>query len=154
MGVSIRIESPRGTIVPSQLLPGQTICIAGRATTAIGAPNSFQDITVDLFDGFAPIHWDTGTDWNGWYWIDNIVLPNVTTQAIVRVGANYLISGWEYAELPIGLGVKPPPPSTGGFNWLPYLFLAGGVIVVLVLVTRVTKAIKGVTSANPRRSLK
>lgn len=131
MPISIRIESPRGTVVSTELRPGQEICIAGRVTTASNLPNSFEEIKVDLYDDFAPLHWETGTDWNGWYWIDNIILPDVVTLATVRVGAHYLISGWEYAELPIGIGMRPEPPPGPGPGLMDYVkWAAIGTVVI------------------------
>jgi hypothetical protein len=132
MPISIQIESPRGTVVSAELSPGQKICIAGRVTTISNVPNSFEEVTVDVYDDFAPLRWATGGDWNGWYWIDNIVLPDVVTLATVRVGAHFALSGWEYAELPIGIGMRPSPPPGPGPGIMDYVkYAAIGSVAIL-----------------------
>jgi len=135
MPISIQIESPRGTVVGSlRLEPGQEICVAGRVTTAMNFPNSFEEVSVDIFDGFATMHWDTGTDWNGWYWIDNIVLPDIVSKATVRVGAHFAISGWEYSELNIGIGTNPAPPPGSGLDFTKLALIGSGVVIAGVLL--------------------
>ena len=135
MPISIQIESPKGTVVPSlRLEPGQEICVAGKATTATGAPNSFQRVTVDIFDGFATMHWETGTNWNGWYWIDNIVLPDVVSKATVRVCSQYLIYGWSCYVLNIGIGVNPSSPPGGGLDFTKLALIGSGVVIAGVLL--------------------
>lgn len=135
MPISIQIESPRGTLVPSlKLEPGQEICAVGRVTTALGFPNSFEEVTVDIYDGFATMHWNTGSDWNGWYWIDNIVLPAVITKATVKVGAHYAISGWEYSTLNIGIGTDPAPQNRLGLDFTKLALVGSGLVIGVVLL--------------------
>ena len=130
MSVEIRFEQPIGVEHPSlRFNPGEAVRITGTVRD-FGMPGSFLIVDLALLDSFAPMVWQTRTNFNGNYWFD-ITLPNVVTLATVRVTADF-IGPDETVQVVIGIGTMPPspPPPPGGFldKLLPWLIGAGVVL--------------------------
>lgn len=120
MSVEIRFEHPVGTVIQTrQFQSGQELRVTGKVRGWSGLGEIFTPVTLDIQNGFSPIHIESSTNPVGNYWFD-IKLPSTQSQAVVRVSANLAFSGWEYHEVSIGIGTLPPheEPPPGALDWV------------------------------------
>lgn len=136
MSIEVWFEQPPGVRRPSlQFVPGESVRVAGRIEVFnIGAQG--WPVTVDLFDGFAPMQWLTETGSIpflnlGEFYVD-ITLPSVITLGTLRVVADGGLLGSERAQIIIGIGETPPPPKLP-LDW-PRAIVTLALIVGVVLV--------------------
>ncbi len=118
--ISIRLEHPVGTEIPSrELTPGQEVRVTGTVYGMFGIPEPLLPVTMDIYDGFSAIHYSSTTNPVGNYWFD-ITVPDVVTEATIRVCAQGWFGTGECAELDIGIGTlaPTPPPPDGGTSWI------------------------------------
>lgn len=134
MGISVEFQSPPGTILATrQFNPGDSIRIAGKVTTSLGLPNSFQPVRLEVVDSFTPLFVESRTNVAGNYWFD-VILPDVVSAANVIVTAWFPVGSPEQVVVPIGIGTTPPelPAPQPSFldSLMPLIML--GVMVMLV----------------------
>ena len=135
--ISIRLEHPVGTEIPArELTPGQEVRVTGTVYGALGLPEPLMPITMDIYNSFGALHYSSSTNPVGNYWFD-IALPNVVTQATVRVCASGWLGTGECSELPIGIGTEPEevPPPESGTNWLDTIMLMAMMLVMGVMMS-------------------
>ncbi len=136
MGLNVRFESPAGTPHPAlRFDTGEEIRVTGGVWNVFGLPSPNMRVDLTLYDQFfAPMTWQTGSNIWGNYWFD-ITLPNVATNAFVRVDA-YFVGSIETAVVEIGIGVQPPVPKPprGILDQLWSLAVIGVVVVGGVMV--------------------
>jgi len=128
--INVKFENPPGTVLTTrQFDPGQPITVGAYITGALSLPEPFMPVDFELYgvdNNFTPYFTSTRTTIQGNAWVD-WNLPNVITKATVRITAHFF-SGDEYIEIPIGIGVAPPP-ITPGADWS-WILVAGVILVV------------------------
>lgn len=110
MAVSLRFESPIGTIVSNKFDPGQSVRITGK-TTKWGISRPYLPVTVILKgDKWPTLKWETSSNTFGNYYID-MNMPLEIGTGLVRVIADWPV-GDEVEQVNIGVGTEPPEEPT------------------------------------------
>ena len=110
MSIEVKFESPPDNIlVTRNFQPGQSLRIGGHVTGAAGLGEPFTPVVLDITDGFYPITAQSSTNWLGDFWFD-VALPNVTSQATVKLTATFSVMGQDVVTIPIGIGEVMPAP--------------------------------------------
>lgn len=159
MGLTVRFESPPGTVLPTpRFSPGQQVRVTGKAIGAASIPDVGVDIHLQVSGSwFSPIEMSGQANILGNYWFD-LTMPNQTGKAVVKV---YRPGAWfspvDSRVIPIGIGVDPDVatfPGEGGPNLLLPLVLVGVTGVGAYLLLRhgrptAAARVPATTSANP-----
>lgn len=149
MSTTVYLENPPGTVLPTrQFEPGQELRIGGHVTGAAGLGEPGQSVVLDITGNFSPITLQTNTNFWGDFWFD-IVLPEVISQANIRIVVTFSFAGQDIVNIPIGIGVIPgplpkPPPQGGEVvaDILKWGAIAAGVVGVIYLASIAAPAVK------------